>query len=122
MAGTSDVWVYGYIVGGDLSSSKASFTPPFSSKTNIVLSGKSSCTSRDMCLAVQLRQGDIRDALNLVDNPGMLGKQVFLRGDIVPSYYGMPGLQALSDCVLHCEEKMNIIMGISFFLDNFDEI
>lgn len=103
MAGASDVWVYGYVVGGDLSSSKASFAPPFSSKTNIVLAGKSSCSSRDMCLAVQLRQGDIRDALNLVDNPGMLGRQVFLKGNLVASYYGMPGIQALTDCELRGE-------------------
>lgn len=95
--GESGLWVYGYIVGGDLSSSKASFTPPFSSKTNIVLAEKSSCTSRDQCLSVQLRQGDIRDALNLVDNPDVLGRQVFVKGDVVASYYGLPGIQNITE-------------------------
>ena len=96
-AGLKDVWVYGYIVGGDLSSSKASYSPPFSSRTNILLSSKAGVQSRDGCLSVQLQQGDIRDALNLVDNPGLLGRQVFLKGNLVPSYYGLPGLQSLSD-------------------------
>jgi hypothetical protein len=49
---------------------------------------------------VQLQQGDIRDALNLVDNPELLGRQVFLKGNIVPSYYGLPGLQGLSEYAL----------------------
>ena len=96
-AGASGVWVYGYIVGGDLSSSKASYNPPFTSRTNILLSSKAVATSREGCLSVQLQQGDIRDALNLVDNPGLLGRQVFLKGNIVPSYYGLPGIQGLSE-------------------------
>ena len=99
-AGRRDVWVYGYIVGGDLSSSKASYSPPFSSRTNILLSSKAGVQSREGCLSVQLQQGDIRDALNLVDNPGLLGRQVFLKGNIVPSYYGLPGLQGIAEFAL----------------------
>ena len=99
-AGLRDVWVYGYIVGGDLSSSKASYSPPFSSRTNILLSSKAGVQSREGCLSVQLQQGDIRDALNLVDNPGLLGRQVFLKGNIVASYYGLPGLQGLVEYAL----------------------
>lgn len=97
LAGTEDVWVYGYIVGGDLSSSKASFKGPFTSRTNIVISSKSSATDRSTCMSVQLSTGDIRNALNLVDNPGNLGRTVFLRGDISSSYYGIPGVQALTE-------------------------
>ena len=99
-AGLKDVWVYGYIVGGDLSSSKASYSPPFSSRTNLLLSPKAGVQSRDGCLSVQLQQGDIRAALNLVDNPGLLGRQVFLKGNIVPSYYGLPGIRGLSEYAL----------------------
>lgn len=95
--GESGVWVYGYIVGGDLSSTKCSFSPPFSSRTNLVLAAKSSVTDRSACISVQLAKGDIRDALNLVDHPENLGRQVYLKGDIVAAYYGLPGLQALSD-------------------------
>ncbi|MGM9752670.1 MAG: DUF6359 domain-containing protein [Candidatus Cryptobacteroides sp.] len=95
--GASDVWVYGYIVGGDLSSSRCSFEAPFSSRTNIAIAAKSSCTDKEACLSVQLSQGKIRDALNLVDNPGLLGKMVYIKGDIVESYYGIPGIQSIVD-------------------------
>ena len=95
--GEEDVWVYGYIVGGDLSSKSCSFTAPFSSKTNLVIASKSSCTDKSSCLSVQLAKGAIRDALNLVDNPELLGRQLFIKGDIVDSYYGIPGIQNLSD-------------------------
>ena len=95
--GAEDVWVKGYIVGGDLSSSKASFQAPFSSRTNLVLAARAGTRDKDACLSVQLQKGEIRDALNLVDHPSNLGHVVFLRGDIVESYYGIPGLQNLSD-------------------------
>ncbi len=95
--GMEDVWVCGYIVGGDLSSSSASFSPPFKSRTNIVLGARSSVTDRELCLSVQLQKGDIRDALNLVDNPDILGMEVFLKGDIVEAYYGIPGLQNITE-------------------------
>lgn len=95
--GSEDVWVSGYVVGGDLSSASASFEKPFSSRTNIVLGPRSSTTDRTSCLSVQLPSGDLRDALNLVDNPGMLGRKVCLRGDIVEAYYGMPGIKNITE-------------------------
>ena len=98
--GETEVWVGGCIVGGDLSSAKASFTPPFKSRSNILLGPRSSVTSRENCLSVQLPDGDVRDDLNLVDNPQMLGRQVLLCGDIVESYYGMTGIKNISDFVL----------------------
>ena len=96
-AGATDVWVCGYIVGGDLSSSSASFSGPFSSRTNIALSSRASAADKDVCVSVQLQKGKIRDALNLVDNPDNLGKEVFLKGDIVESYYGIPGIQNITE-------------------------
>lgn len=95
--GEEDVWVYGYIVGGDLSSSKCSFSAPFSSRTNLVLASKSSCTDKSSCLSVQLAKGDIRDDLNLVDHPELLGRQIYLKGTIVEAYYGIPGVQNISE-------------------------
>ncbi|MDD6623554.1 MAG: DUF6359 domain-containing protein [Bacteroides sp.] len=35
----------------------------------------------------------VRDALNLVSSPENLGRQVFLKGDLVESYYGICGLK-----------------------------
>ena len=96
-AGSKGVWVKGFIVGGDLTSTKCSFEAPFSSRANLVLADKADCKNREICMSVQLSVGDIRNALNLVDNPSMLGRQVLLRGDIVESYYRLPGLQNLSD-------------------------
>lgn len=96
-AGEESVWVCGYIVGGDLTSSSASFEAPFSSRTNIVLGPRSSSSSRSSCLSVSLPSGEIRDELNLVDNPHLLGRKVYLKGDVVESYYGMPGLKNLVD-------------------------
>ncbi len=96
-SGQMDVWVYGYIVGGDLSSSKCSFEPPFVSRTNLVLATKSSCTEKEMCLSVQLAKGKIRDEINLVDNEDLLGRKIWLKGDLVESYYGIPGLQSVTE-------------------------
>lgn len=97
MAGKEDVWVYGYVVGGDLSSSSASFSGPFTSKTNLVIASRASASSKESCMSVQLQKGNIRDALNLVDNPDNLGRSVFLKGDIVESYYGIPGIQNITE-------------------------
>lgn len=98
--GRDDVWVSGFIVGGDLTSANASFSPPFESASAILLGPRSSVSSRDNCIAVQLPSGDVRDALNLATNPDMLGRLVCLKGDIESSYYGLVGLKNVSDFVL----------------------
>lgn len=91
--GADDVWVCGYVVGGDLTSSSASFDPPFESRTNILLGPRSSTADRKVCLSVQLPAGEVRDALNLVDNPSLLGRRICVRGDVVSAYYGIPGVK-----------------------------
>ncbi len=98
--GESQVWVYGYIVGGDLTSASASFEAPFSTGTNLLIAGKSSVRDKESCISVQLPKGNVRDALNLVDNPSVLGRKVFLKGDIVDSYFGITGLKSVSDYYL----------------------
>ena len=79
-AGQNDVWVRGYIVGGDLTSTSGSFQGPFSKNSNIILGPKSSTVNRSSCLAIELPAGKIREDLNLVDHPELLGKQVCLKG------------------------------------------
>ena len=37
------------------------------------------------------------EEMNLVDNPEILGRKVFIRGDIVESYYGLVGLKNITD-------------------------
>lgn len=95
--GKENVWVSGYIVGGDLSSSSASYERPFTSRTCILLGSRSSVSDRSSCISVQLPAGEVRDALNLVDNPSMLGRKVAVKGNIVASYYGLVGLKECSD-------------------------
>jgi hypothetical protein len=65
-----------------------------------MLGPKSSTVDKDVCLSVQLSSGDLRDALNLVDNPQNLHRKVYLRGDIVDAYYGIPGIKNVSEYVL----------------------
>ena len=97
--GEEEVWVYGYIVGGDLSSSgtKMNTSAPFDSNTHLTIAERSSIKDKASCLSVELKKGDIRDALNLKDHPENLGMQVFLCGDIVEAYYGIPGLKSLTE-------------------------
>ena len=95
--GEEGVWVSGYIVGGDLTTAAASFEVPFSSRTNILLGPRSSTDDRSSCLSVNLPAGSIRDALNLVDNPTLLGRKVCIKGNIVDAYYGIPGLKGIVD-------------------------
>lgn len=96
-AGREDVWVSGYIVGGDLTSASASFEPPFKSRTNLLLGPRSSTVDKSACISVQLPDGQVRDALNLVDNEEKLRKRVQLRGDLVGAYFGIPGMKNTSE-------------------------
>ena len=96
MGAVQDVWVYGYIVGSFSSSSRCEFSAPFSKNTNIVLAGRTSADDKGQCLSVELKSGEMRDVLNLVDNPGNLGRKIWLHGDLTEAYYGIPGLKNLS--------------------------
>lgn len=95
--GQKGVWVAGYIVGGDLSKSNVSFQGPFKSATNLAIGPRATTSSRESCMSVELKDGDIRTALNLVSNPGLLGTFVCLKGDIDPSYFGLTGLKNVTD-------------------------
>lgn len=94
------VWVYGYIVGTFRSSGNIQFEEPFTSSTNCAISGRQSPGNNDSCLSVELKKGELRDVLNLMDHPENLGKKVFLKGELVESYYGLPGVKNITDFVL----------------------
>jgi len=95
--GSEDVWVTGYIVGGDLTSSSMSFEVPFKSNTNLVIGPRSGSDDKESCMSVNLPVGALRTALNLVDHPELLKRKIALKGDIVAAYYGIPGIKNLSD-------------------------
>ena len=99
--GLEDVWVTGFVVGGDLTRSSMSFEAPFGSATNLAIAARSSVRDKDACMSVELPSGDVRDALNLVSNPGLVGSRVCVRGDIAASYFGLVGIKNVSDFVLY---------------------
>ena len=99
--GEDDVWVFGYIVGGDLSTAGATVkTSKLTKSTHLAIAARSSVTAKASCVAVELPKGAIRDALNLVDHPDLIGSRVYLKGSIVASYFGTTGLKSVSDYVL----------------------
>ncbi len=95
--GQKGVWVAGYIVGGDLSKSNVSFQGPFKSATNLAIGPRATTTTRESCLSVELKSGAVRDALNLVSHPDHLGRFVYLKGDIDPSYFGLTGIKNVTE-------------------------
>ena len=96
--GEEDVWVTGYIVGGDLTTAgKTVKTEGIGKNTHLALADRSSTTDKASCLAVELPQGKVRDALNLVDNPGLIGRRVRLKGNLVEKYFGTVGMKGTSD-------------------------
>lgn len=99
--GREDVWVTGYIVGGDLTSAAASFSGPFKSMTNILLGPRSAVSDKSACLSVQLPDNEVREVLNLVEHPEVLGRRVSVKGDIVASYFGICGVKNTVEYVLY---------------------
>ena len=72
-------------------------TPPFESMTCIAIAARSSVSEKASCMSVQLVKGPIREQLNLVENPQILSRKVYLKGDIESSYYGIPGMKNLTE-------------------------
>lgn len=97
------VWVGGYIVGWAnlateyvINANTATWTTPATMATNIILGPTPDCRDISQCIGIQLPTGTVRAGLNLVDNPGNLGKKAFLKGDIM-KYSGIAGLKNTSD-------------------------
>jgi len=95
--GAKGVWVTGYIVGGDLTSSAISFEAPFTKETNLAIAASPTVKDRSKCFSVSIPNTDIRTALNLSTNPGNLGKRVYIKGTIVASYLGLVGLNPITE-------------------------
>jgi hypothetical protein len=91
--GEKNIMVFGYIIGGDVTANTIRIGPPFSSKTNIVVAGGKNERQRANCFAVELPSGPIRDAINLVDNPDLIGSAIVVTGEIVSNYYGYIGVK-----------------------------
>ncbi len=104
----SGVWVKGYIVGSMPSDGTYIDKTIFGAegaqlKTNIVIAPTADCTDASKCIGIQLPANNIRSALNLMDNPGVLGKAVTVKGDIM-KYCGGPGVKNLTAYELEGQE------------------
>ena len=90
--------VKGYIVGtvdGQVYTDGCRFSGSAESKTNILIADNADETDHANCMPVQLPSGAVRNALNLVDNPGNYKKLVTLTGSL-EKYFGVPGLKTVT--------------------------
>jgi len=94
--GAKGVWVTGYIAGY-LSTASLFSTSPFDNETNIAIATKRGELTRALCAGVALPSGSIRTALNLKSNPANLGRRVWIKGTIVESYFGLKGINSVTD-------------------------
>ena len=94
----TEVYVKAYIVGyvsGQVLADGAHFTADGCDvKTNLLIADSPSETNVSNCMPVQLPSGAVRTGLNLQDNPGNLGKQVLLNGNI-EKYFGTTGIKTV---------------------------
>lgn len=96
---TSDVdaaYVKGYIVGcvdGASLSTGAAFEALSNVYSNVLIADSKDCTDVNLCAPIQLvSKSDIRAAVNLGDNPGNLGKEILIAGQIT-KYFGVMGIK-----------------------------
>ena len=94
----ASAYVKGYIVGslknGSFTEANASFSAVDAQASNIMIADNASCKDFKAVAAVQLVKGtEIRTSLNLIDNPGNLGKQLTIAGNVI-KYCGHMGVKA----------------------------
>ena len=94
--------ITGYIVGavngtsfGDGGENCKFDVSEIENPANILIADNADETDYTKCLVVQVPSGDIRTALNLVDNPGNLKKKVVLTATL-ETYFGVAGLKSTS--------------------------
>lgn len=87
-----------YIVGtidGQVYDEGCRFSGTAESKTNLLIADNVDETDPAKCMPVQLPSGAVRNALNLVDNPGNYKKEVKLTGSL-EKYFSVPGLKTVT--------------------------
>lgn len=94
--GVKGVWVSGYVAGYLTLSSLISIMP-FDTDSNIAIASVAGEKNKDNCAGITLSAGSTRAALNLKSNPGNLGRKVFVKGTIVESYFGLKGINSVTE-------------------------
>ena len=93
----SNVFVKAYIVGfvPEKAIDDAKFTAEGCEATsNVLIAASADETSVDNVMPVQLPSGDVRNAINLKDNPANIKQEVVLCGNI-ETYFGKTGLKSV---------------------------
>lgn len=87
-------WVEGYIVGwiDSTNSYNSVFALPAQIASSFLIADKQNETDANFCIAVQLPIGNIRNELNLLDNPQNFNKKVQICGSL-EKYFGKPGVK-----------------------------
>ncbi len=99
------VYLKGYIVGSAYSNQETKQTEwnigtTNAQASNLLLAATPTETDYTKCMPIALPSGTaIRTALNIKDNPGNLGKEVLLYGDLI-KYFGQPAMKNTSYAVL----------------------
>lgn len=95
----SGVFVKGYIVGyvsGVSYDQGAVFSADTCTvMTNLLIAASATETAAANCMPVQLPAGEVREALNLVQNKANLGQEVTLYGNI-ENYFRVPGVKTVT--------------------------
>ena len=96
-------WVKGYVLGAANTNSSNTFSSVgTSNKNSLVLAKTAGETDYNKIVTVQLNSGDARNALNVVDNPELIGQMVKVRGQLLnsssnPYYLGKPGVRGVQN-------------------------
>lgn len=90
------VWVKGTIMGIISNTSTGAYSKIEDLEADKIVATNLAVGDGHDYLAVQLPAGDVRAALNLQDNPGNQGKEVWLLGQMV-KYCGVAGLKNVKD-------------------------
>lgn len=95
-----NIWIHGYIVGYIQGKSiSSSIFSTGNVATNIIIASKPGTEDYRLCVAIQLPSSshiNIREDLNLRDNPGNIGKHVMIYGSatLYMSSYGMKSVKS----------------------------
>lgn len=108
----NDCWIEGYVVGYvNGNHIKNTFFGAGGTSTNVVLAESPDETDYRRCIPVQLKTGasyeEIRNALNLRDNPEVLGKKVALYG-AVAKYMSTAGLTKTRMGYLYTDDEAEL--------------
>lgn len=121
---TEAVWVTGTILGNVNTSTGATVVPNvFTDVNGDGVVDKNDCGEGETAavatnlsvgdvtgknIAVQLPTGDVRAALNILDNPGNIGKTVAVLG-LIQKYCGVAGVKSVTDYVLEGASGINSV-------------